>query len=112
MSSEGQQDILKSRSFWYTFWYKYSKTNANGVDSREIKKAQKASREESNANSFEVVAREWHNKFKGSWSESHAHVVLNRLERNIFPWIGSRPIAELEPPEVLSVLLRMEERGA
>ncbi len=85
---------------------------ANGVDPREIKKAQKASREESNANSFEVVAREWHNKFKGTWSESHAHVVINRLERNIFPWIGSRPIAELEPPEVLSVLLRMEDRGA
>jgi integrase len=85
---------------------------ANGVDPGAAKKAQKASRADSNANSFEVIAREWHEKFKDSWSESHAHVVINRLERNIFPWIGNRPIAEIEPPEVLSVLQRMESRGA
>jgi integrase len=85
---------------------------ASGVDPSAVKKAQKASRAESNANSFEVVAREWHEKFKSTWSESHALVVLNRLERNIFPWMGSSPISDIEPPEILSTLLRMEERGA
>jgi len=85
---------------------------ANGVDPGAIKKAQKASRNDSNANSFEVVAREWHNKFKESWSPSHAHVTITRLERDIFPWMGKRPISEIEPSEVLSVLQRIESRGA
>lgn len=85
---------------------------ANGVDPGAVRKAQKASRAESDANSFEMVAREWHDKFKGSWSSSHAHVTITRLERDVFPWIGKRPIGEIEPPEVLSVLQRIESRGA
>ncbi len=85
---------------------------ANGVDPGAVKKAQKAARADSDANSFEVVAREWHEKFKDSWSPSHAHVTITRLERDIFPWMGKRPISEIEPPEVLGVLQRIESRGA
>jgi len=85
---------------------------ANGIDPSAVKKAQKASRADSDANSFEVVAREWHEKFKESWSPSHAHVTITRLERDIFPWMGKRPISEIEPPEVLAVLRRIESRGA
>lgn len=85
---------------------------ANGIDPGAVKKAQKASRADSDANSFEVVAREWHEKFKESWSPSHAHVTITRLERDIFPWMGKRPISEIEPPEVLAVLQRIESRGA
>lgn len=85
---------------------------ANDVDPGAIKKAQKASRADSDANSFEVVAREWHEKFKESWSSSHAHVTITRLERDIFPWMGKRPISEIDPPEVLAVLQRIESRGA
>jgi len=84
---------------------------ANGIDPGEVKKAMKASRIESSENSFEVVAREWHNKFKSQWSESHAKTTISRLEKNIFPWIGSRPINELEPMDILEVLRRMEARG-
>ncbi len=84
---------------------------ANGVDPSETKKALKAAREEATQNSFEVVAREWHGKFKTEWSESHAKTTLSRLEKNIFPWIGNRPISELEPMDVLDVLRRMETRG-
>jgi integrase len=85
---------------------------ANDVDPGAVKKAQKASRANSDANSFEVVSREWHEKFKDSWSPSHAHVTITRLERDIFPWMGKRPISEIEPPEVLAVLQRIESRGA
>jgi integrase len=85
---------------------------AHGVDPGAVKKAQKASRVDSEANSFEVVAREWHEKFKESWSPSHSHTTITRLERDIFPWMGKRPISEIEPPEVLSVLQRIESRGA
>jgi integrase len=85
---------------------------AQGIDPGALKKAQKASRADSDAGSFEVVAREWHEKFKESWSPSHTHVTITRLERDIFPWMGKRPISEIEPPEVLAVLQRIESRGA
>ena len=85
---------------------------ANGVDPTAIKKAQKAAGEDIAANSFEVVAREWHETFKESWSPSHAHVTITRLERDVFPWMGKSPISEIEPPEILTVLRRIEARGA
>jgi integrase len=84
---------------------------AHGIDPSAIKKAQKFS-PDNDANSFEVVAREWHGKFKESWSPSHAHTTITRLERDIFPWMGKRPISEIEPTDVLSVLQRIESRGA
>jgi len=85
---------------------------ANGVDPSAIKKAQKAAGVDSAANSFEVVARAWHENMKDSWSKSHAHVTIARLERDVFPWMGKSPISEIDPPEVLAVLKRVESRGA
>lgn len=64
------------------------------------------------ADSFEEVARAWHEKSKGGWSESYASKVLRRFEVDVFPWIGRRPIAEITPPELLTTLRRIEERGA
>lgn len=85
---------------------------ANGIDPSENRKAQKAARADSVANSFEVVAREWFAKFAPSWVESHASRIMQRLERDLFPWLGSRPIAEISAPELLTVLRRIEGRGA
>jgi integrase len=64
------------------------------------------------ANSFEAVAREWHQRYKQNWAESTAAGILRRLELDVFPWIGGRPIAEITPPELLAVLRRIESRGA
>jgi integrase len=83
-----------------------------GVDPSAHRKAQKAARATRAANSFEVVAREWHAKRSAMWIESHAARLLHRLERDIFPWLGSRPIADITPPELLAVVRRVEERGA
>ena len=83
----------------------------NDVDPGEVKKAQRATRGEQNANSFEVVAREWHGKYAHTWVASHAQHKLERLEKNVFPWIGKRPVAEITAPEVLEVLRLMESRG-
>jgi integrase len=80
---------------------------ANGVDPNAAKKAKKAAGLEADANSFEVVAREWHAEFAPTWSESHAYWVLRRLEQYVFPDIGSRPIGELKSPDVLKVLRRI-----
>lgn len=62
--------------------------------------------------SFEEVAREWFAKFSAEWAPSHADKIIRRLERDIFPWIGKCPIAEITAPELLSALRRIEERGA
>ena len=63
-------------------------------------------------NTFESLAREWHAGKSRVWSAIHAKNVLARLEGNIFPWIGKRPITEITLTELLQVLRRIEERGA
>lgn len=85
---------------------------AAGIDPGENKKAQKAARKEAAANSFEVVAQEWFAKQQPSWVESHASRVIARLQTDVFPWIGARPIAGITAPDYLSVFRRIEERGA
>jgi integrase len=85
---------------------------AKGVDPGEHRKAQKLARTEQAANSFEVVAREWIAKYATTWAASHSDRTLRRLERDVFPWLGSRPICDIHAPEVLTVLRRIEARGA
>ena len=84
---------------------------AGGSDPGAVKKAQKAGRKEQAANSFEVTARRWHQKNTGKWSESYADKTIRMLERDVFPWIGSKPVVDLEAPEFLSVARRVEKRG-
>ena len=85
---------------------------ANGIDPSDIRKAQKSARAERVANSFETVAREWHDKHKSHWTGPHGERILRRFERDIFPWIGGRLVADVAAPDVLKVLRRIEERGA
>ena len=60
---------------------------------------------------FESVAREWHAVRKGEWSDSYGEKIMRRLELDVFPWLGARPIAAITPPELLDVLRRIESRG-
>lgn len=85
---------------------------ADGVDPGENRKAVKAAKTERAANSFEVVAREWFEKFKPGWAATHADKIIQRLEKDVFPWLGGRPIAEITAPEILQCLRRIENRGA
>ena len=85
---------------------------AHGIDPGAVKKAQKEAKADQAANSFEVVAREWHTKHKHLWKEAHACINLRKIEIDIFPWLGSRPVAEITPPELLTALRRIESRGA
>lgn len=84
------------------------KQAAAGIDPGAARKVEKAT--QSGEGSFEAVAREWHTRFKPKWSEVHAKAIINRLERDVFPYIGTRPIGEITPPEVLAVLRRIESR--
>ena len=85
---------------------------ANDIDPSQHRHAKKAAKEERAANSFEVVAREWFAKHSPNWAANHADRIIRRLERDIFPWIGGKPIAEVTPPQLLEVVRRIEVRGA
>jgi integrase len=61
---------------------------------------------------FEGVGREWFEREKGTWVASHADRVLRRLEKDVFPWLGARPIGDIAPQETLAVLRKIQERGA
>jgi integrase len=87
----------------------------NGLDPAEVKRAQKTivaqAADGQSAETFEAIAREWHEKFSVNKAESTAETTIRRLEKNVFPWMGARPIAQIDSPELLAVLRRIESRG-
>jgi integrase len=83
-----------------------------GVEPGEHKKQAKRAAKVAAANSFEAVAREWFAKFSTKWAESHSSKVLLRLDNDLIPWLGSRPIASIEADELLVTIRRVENRGA
>ena len=85
---------------------------AEGIDPSLQRKAIKAAREGVTANSFEVICREWLENKRSNIEEAQYKKALARLEKDVFPWMGSRPIAEITAPEVLAVLRRIDARGA
>ncbi|KGX39708.1 tyrosine-type recombinase/integrase [Burkholderia pseudomallei] len=85
---------------------------ADDIDPGEHKKAVKAARLERAANTFEAVAREWFARMMADKAASHKDKVIARLENDLFPWLGKRPIADITAPEILSCLRRIEDRGA
>ena len=85
---------------------------AQGIDPGVHRKALRSAIVERAGNSFETVAREWYAKNAATWAQAHGDRILRRLERDIFPWIGGRAVAEVTAPELLVVLRRIEARGA
>ncbi|MBF0503315.1 MAG: integrase arm-type DNA-binding domain-containing protein [Candidatus Riflebacteria bacterium] len=85
---------------------------ANDVDPGDNKKAAKAATTERTTNSFEVIAREWFAGKTDHMVPGHRKRIIDRLEKDIFPWIGSRPISAITPPELLSVTQRIVNRTA
>jgi integrase len=84
------------------------KSLASGIDPSAKRQAEKVA----GADTFESIAREWFAKFAPGWAKGHSDKILRRLETNLFPWIGSKPIASIEAPELLACLQRIERRGA
>lgn len=98
---------------------------ASGIDPSEQRKTEKAVRRSRQAvekasakgepvpGSFKAVALEWLTKVhEAKVSPDHASRTRMRLEKDVFPWLGVRPLAEIEAPELLTVLRRIEVRGA
>lgn len=84
---------------------------ADGIDPSAVRKQQKLMALDDAANTFEAIAREWFEKHSANWEASYSVKLLARLEANVFPWLGDRPIRDIKAPELLSVMRRVESRG-
>ncbi len=83
-----------------------------GIDPNENKKVVKQSKAESAANSFEVIANEWYERKMPDKSEPHKKRVIGLFHRDLFPYLGSKPITDIKAVELLSALRRIEARNA
>lgn len=83
-----------------------------GVDPSFKRKSEKANLLEAHQNTFELLANEWVSQQEKIWAPSHSSRIRRRLESDVFPTIGKRPISEIEAPEVLMAMRKIEERGA
>jgi len=84
---------------------------AKDTDPSQHKQETRAAMKEMVENNFESIAREWLEKQKHKWSEGHTYRVTRKLELNVFPWLGKRPIKQISTKELLTVLEKMEKRG-
>jgi len=84
---------------------------ANGIDPSAHKKALSAATQAAFTNSFEALAIEW-SKTRSKKSESTEKRQTALLQKNLFPHLGNRPIAEIKAPELLKALRKIENRGA
>ncbi|CAG4883732.1 Putative protein IntB [Georgfuchsia toluolica] len=85
---------------------------ADGIDPSEHRKVTKAMRAELGENTFEVIGRQWYAKTAPTLAESTKETLLRRLEMDVFPLMGDKPISELAAPDLLAVIRRIEGRGA
>jgi len=85
---------------------------ADGVDPSAHKRVAKQLKVEAAGNTFEVVAREFHATASAGWSEGYAAKWLRGMEKDLFPYLGNRPLTTIATPELLDTLRRVERRGA
>lgn len=85
---------------------------AEGTDPAVAKKLKIQANNEASRNTFEKIAREWHQANAPQWAKVHAVEVIRTLERDVFPVIGAFPIGALTPPNILECLRLIEPRPA
>ena len=85
---------------------------SEGTDPIQARKLNKLKASRSSGDTFKAIALEWYGKQAPRWSTSHAARMLRQLERDLFPWIGERPIEQIHAMELLAALHKVEERGA
>jgi integrase len=83
-----------------------------GTDPSQARKDERLAATIRMGNTFETVARSWHANWKSGRSPRHADAVLRRLEADVFPAIGSKPIADVTAPQLLAMAKKIEARGA
>lgn len=85
---------------------------SDGIDPSDARKSEKITQKYAAENTFKAVAMEWHASKCSTWSRGYASEILRCFENDVFPFIGSRPIDQLAPLELLAVLQKIEKRGA
>ena len=85
---------------------------SKGQDPAKLRQLERLGARASSENTFEAVARELHKTKASGWSEQYATRWLERMEKDLFPWIGSVPLPDITAPMLLNVLRRIEKRGA
>jgi integrase len=85
---------------------------SNGQDPSDARKESKRQAILSAENTFETVAREWISMKGAAWTPRYAEFVTTRLEKDLFPTLGPRPIKDITAPELLSAVRLIEKRGA
>ncbi len=85
---------------------------ASDVDPVQAQRRVKAEKKLAQEHSFEAVARRWFDSWKAARSARHADYVIRRLEADVFPAIGKRPIAEIQAPELVAMMKAVAKRGA
>lgn len=83
-----------------------------GVDPLSARREAKAAARVARATNFEAVAREWHSAWRAARTDHHAAYVLRRLEADVFPAIGGKPVSEITAPQLVAIAKRIESRGA
>ncbi|MDX7952197.1 integrase arm-type DNA-binding domain-containing protein [Lichenihabitans sp. Uapishka_5] len=83
-----------------------------GRDPSFVKKLRKLTARQHQGETFEVIAKEWHDLKRPAWAEKHATDVLDSLTRDVFPRIGTAPIRSLTGPAVLALVREVERRGS
>jgi len=84
------------------------------IDPSANRKAVKSAKEELLANSFQCIALEWHKKQveNSEWTDEHAETIMTRMEKDMFPYIGVKPITGVTAKDIRGILDRVKERGA
>lgn len=88
------------------------KVLAQGADPVQVRRDIAAATLAASKITFETVAREWWAHWSATRSDSHVQYVMRRLEQNVFPAIGARPVSAIEPPELVAMVKTVAERGA
>jgi integrase len=84
----------------------------SGIDPAQQRQLDKLSRQTVSGTTFEAVARELHGTKHSGWSPRYAARWIERMEKDLFPWIGSLPLQDITAPLLLQTLRRIEGRGA
>lgn len=85
---------------------------AEGKNPSEVRKEQKIALQTESESAFEKIATEWHQMKSAKWSTGYASDIMEAFQNDIFPYVGTRPVGEIKPLELLNVLRKIEKRGA
>lgn len=85
---------------------------AEGKNPSEVRKEQKIALQTESESAFEKIATEWHQMKSAKWSVGYASDIMEAFQNDIFPYVGTRPVGEIKPLELLNVLRKIEKRGA